>query len=166
LFGRAQAFFFTFIMERTTMAVKAIPDGYHTVTPYLICKGADQVIEFAKRAFGAEDRGRMKSEDGTIAHAEVQIGDSRIMISDANDRWGAMPCTIHLYVEDCDAAYARALEAGGTSVQEVADQFYGDRSGGVRDVAGNLWWISTHVEEVSPEEMAKRAAAAQAGTPG
>jgi PhnB protein len=99
----------------------------------------------------------MDAGPGKIGHAEVAIGDSVVMLSDASDRWPAMPGTIHLYVLDCDATYARALQAGGVSVQAVETQFYGDRSGGVRDPGGNLWWITTHVEDVPAEEMARRA---------
>jgi PhnB protein len=139
------------------MSVQPVPEGYHTVTPYLIVTGADRLLEFVRKAFDAEDRFRMDSEDGTIGHAEVRIGDSVVMFAEANEMWPAMPGVIHLYVEDCDAVYERALAAGGASVQEMADQFYGDRSGGVRDPSGNIWWITTHVEDVEPEEMAKRA---------
>ncbi|MQA89419.1 MAG: VOC family protein [Gemmatimonas sp.] len=138
------------------MAVQPIPEGFHTVTPYLICKGADQVIDFMKAAFSAEVKSRMDNDDGTVTHADLQVGDSRVMISEAGGRYEPMQCMLHLYVEDCDAVYRKALDAGATSVQEVADQFYGDRSGGVQDVAGNQWWISTHVEDVDPEETARR----------
>jgi PhnB protein len=139
------------------MSVNPIPEGYHTVTPYLIVEGADRVVDFIQRAFQGTEKFRMPNEDGTIAHAEVQIGDSSIMVSDAGTQWPAMPCHLHLYVEDCDAVYQRAIQAGGISVQEPADQFYGDRSAGVRDSGGNLWWLATHVEDVAPEEMAARA---------
>jgi PhnB protein len=138
------------------MAVQPIPDGYGAVTPYLIVDGADRLLEFVRDAFAGEDRFRMENEDGTIGHAEVRIGDSVVMLAEANEMWPAMPGVIHLYVTDCDAVYQRALAAGGTSVQEVADQFYGDRSGGVRDPTGNIWWITTHVEDVEPEELARR----------
>lgn len=139
------------------MAVKPTPEGYHSVTPYLIVHGVDELLDFLREAFGAEERFRMARPDGSIEHAEVRIGDSVVMMGEASDRWPAMPGSIHLYVDDCDATYERALEAGATSVQEPADQFYGDRSGGVRDPVGNVWWIVTHVEDVSEEEMAKRA---------
>ena len=148
------------------MSAQAIPEGYRTVTPYVIVDGAAGVIEFAKRAFDAEERFRMDREDGTVGHAEIVIGDSVVMVADASGEWPAMPGGLHLYVEDCDATYARALEAGATTIREPADQFYGDRSGGVRDAAGNVWWITTHVEDVSPEEMERRArewAASQGG---
>ncbi len=138
------------------MAVDPIPEGYRTVTPYLVVEGAAAVLDFVREAFGAEERFRMEAPDGKIGHAEVQIGDSMVMMGDAGEENPAMPAMIHLYVDDCDATYERALAAGGTSEREPTDQFYGDRSAGVRDSAGNLWWIATHVEEVPEDEMAKR----------
>ena len=138
------------------MAVKPIPDGYNTVTPYLVVENASAVLEFVKKAFGANERMVMRGPDNTIGHAEVTIGDSTIMIADAGGENAPMPGMIHLYVEDCDAAYERALEAGATSIRKPEDQFYGDRSAGVRDQAGNLWWMATHLEDVSQEEMARR----------
>jgi PhnB protein len=139
------------------MAAKPIPEGYQSVTPYLIVEGAEKLLDFVNQAFGAEERFRMDGPDGSVAHAEVRIGDSVVMLADASEQWPATPGNIHLYVEDCDETYRRALEAGATSVQELADQFYGDRSGGVRDPVGNLWWIVTHVEDVSEEEIKTRA---------
>ncbi len=138
------------------MAVKPIPDGYHTVTPYLMTPGAAELIEFAKRAFGATERFRMAGPDGTIVHAEIQIGDSVVMVSDGSPEYPPMPSLLHLYVEDVDAAYAEALAAGAESLREPEDQFYGDRSGGVKDVFGNQWWLATHVEDVSPDEIRRR----------
>jgi PhnB protein len=148
------------------MAVNPVPEGYRTVTPYLVVDGATNVLDFVKQAFGAEEKFRMDGPDGKVGHAEVQIGDSIVMVGDAGAENPAMPAMIHLYVDDCDATYERALAAGATSEREPTDQFYGDRSAGVRDSAGNLWWIATHVEDVPEEEMAKRieeATAAQAG---
>lgn len=139
------------------MPVEPVPDGYHTVTPYLIVQGADELLDFLKQAFGATETFRMPRPDGSVAHAEVRIGDSVVMLADAGEQWSAMPAMIHLYVEDCGATYLRALQAGATSLQEPEDQFYGDRSAGVRDPVGSHWWIATHVEDVSEEEMAKRA---------
>ncbi len=141
------------------MAVKPIPEGYHTVTPYLAVQGAANVLEFVKQAFGAEETFRMDTPDGKIGHAEVRIGDSIVMLADAStsDQGQLMPGMIHLYVEDVDKTYRQALEAGATSLREPTDQFYGDRTGGVRDAAGNQWWIATHVEDIPPEEMARRA---------
>jgi PhnB protein len=141
------------------MAAKPIPDGYHSVTPYLIVQGVDELLDFLKQAFAAEETLRMPRADGSIGHAEVRIGDSVVMMGEASEQWPPMPGSIHLYVDDCDATHRRALRAGATSVQEPADQFYGDRSSGVRDPVGNVWWIVTHVEDVSEEEMAKRAEA-------
>jgi len=137
--------------------VNYIPDGYHTVTPYLCVDGAAGLLDFVKQAFDAVEIERIPRPDGKIAHAEVRIGDSVVMIGDAPDE--RMPTAIYLYVRDTDATYSRALEAGATSVMEPADQFYGDRNAGVKDACGNLWWIATHKENVSPEEIAKRAQA-------
>jgi uncharacterized glyoxalase superfamily protein PhnB len=145
------------------MAVKPIPEGYHTVTPYLIVGGAAKLIDFMKAGLGAQERGRMAGPDGRIMHAEVAIGDSVIMLSDAGPENPPMTAMLHLYVEDADAVYRQALQAGATSIREPGDQFYGDRSAGVRDAFGNQWWLATHIEDVPPEEMEKRAAAAMAG---
>lgn len=143
------------------MAVKPIPEGYHSVTPYLVVQGAAQLIEFMKEALGAEETFRMPTPSGGIGHAEVKIGDSMVMLGDASGAENPpMPAILHVYVEDVDARYKRALQAGATSVREPADQFYGDRSAGVKDKFGNQWWLATHVEDVPPEEMAKRAQAA------
>jgi PhnB protein len=100
----------------------------------------------------------MPGPDGSIGHSEIRVGDSMIMLSSAREQWKAMPTMIHLYVEDCDAVYAKAVEAGAETVMPLADQFYGDRSGGVKDVAGNLWWIATHKKDISEEEMKRHAA--------
>ncbi|MGH7391952.1 MAG: VOC family protein [Candidatus Rokuibacteriota bacterium] len=141
------------------MAVKKIPDGYHTVTPYLVVHGAAKVLDFAKQAFGAKEVERMARPDGTIMHAEMKIGDSIVMMGEASSEHAPMPAMLHVYVDDADAIYKRALQAGATSVKEPADQFYGDRSGGVKDTAGNQWWIATHKEDVPPDEMKRRAEA-------
>ena len=138
------------------MPAKYIPDGFHTVTPYLTCTNVAKVIDFLKRTFDAKEIERMSGPDGRIMHAEVPVGDSILMMGEPGGEWKPMPCALYLYVTDCDAAFKRALAAGGTSVVEPADQFYGDRHGGVKDVAGNLWWIATHKEDVSPEEMKRR----------
>jgi PhnB protein len=139
--------------------VKAIPDGYHTVTPYLIVEGAARLIDFMKEAFGADEVERMSRANGTIGHAEVRIGDSVLMISDASGQWSPMPAAIYLYVPDTDATFRSAVQAGATSVMEPADQFYGDRNAGVRDFGGNIWWIGTHKEDVPRDELERRAAA-------
>ena len=138
------------------MAVNAIPEGYHTVTPFILVKEASKVIEFAKQAFGALEAYRMAAPDGTIMHAEIRIGDSNIMLGEASDKWPAMPSMLYLYVPDVDNVHKKAVEAGGKSLREPTNEFYGDRSSGVQDAGGNQWWIATHVEDVSPEEMKKR----------
>jgi PhnB protein len=141
------------------MAAKPIPDGYNSVTPYLMVRGAAGLVDFLKRAFGAEETENLSAPDGTVMHAEVRIGDSIIMIGEAHGEFGAMPSAVHLYVNDADAMYQSALQAGATSVEEPKDQFWGDRLGGVKDAFGNLWWVSTHVEDVAPEELQERAEA-------
>ncbi len=139
------------------MAVKPIPDGFHTVTPYLIVEGVSALIDFLKAAFNAKEHHRTTLPNGRVMHAQVQIGDSMIMMGEAMEGFPAMPASIYLYVPDTDAMYRKAIEAGAQSVMEPADQFYGDRNAGVRDAAGNMWWIGTHIEDVAPEEIAKRA---------
>src|SRR5436305_5892122 len=146
------------------MAVKPIPEEYHSVQPYLVVDGAEGLIEFLKQTFEAPDPMRMPRQDGRVGHAEVRIGDSVVMLADSGGPNDAEPtkAMIVVYTEDVDKTYRRALEAGGQSIQEPEDQFYGDRSAGVRDRFGNQWWIHTHVEDVSPEEMTKRMQEAQA----
>ena len=141
------------------MTVKPIPDGYHSVTPYLVVQGADKLIDFLKEAFEGTEVERMTRPDGGVAHAEVRIGDSVIMMGEASGEFPAMPAMIYLYVNDADAVYKRALQARATSLEEPSDQFYGDRRAGVKDQFGNYWYMATHKEDVSPEEMARRAAA-------
>jgi uncharacterized glyoxalase superfamily protein PhnB len=141
------------------MSVKPVPDGYRNVTPYLNVAGAAALLDFLKRAFGAEELLRMPAADGAIQHAEVRIGDSIVMLSDAL-RDAPMPSTLYLYVADTDATYRRALAAGATPVAEPADAFWGDRFARVRDPSGNVWSIATHMEDVAPGDLAKRAAAA------
>lgn len=138
---------------------KPVPDGYHTVTPYLVVDGAEKVIRFMTEAFGAKPVFEpMMRPDGKIMHAEFRIGDSIVMIADASERAPATSVMVHLYVPDVDAVYQKALKAGGKSLMEPANQFYGDRSGGVIDPAGNRWHIGTHVEDIPPAELKKRAA--------
>lgn len=143
--------------------VNPIPAGYHTVTPYLIVVGAERLIDFMKRAFGAEEVRRSAKLDGTLRHCQVRIGDSMVELADGNEQWKPMPCALHLYVPDTDALYSRAIAAGATSLFEPADMFYGDRSGGVVDPCGNHWYIATRQEELSDEEVARRAKAAGKG---
>ena len=141
------------------MAVKPIPDGYHSVTPYLMVQGVAALIDFLKQAFGADEIFRMPRPDGAIMHAEVKIGDSMIMMGEAMGEHQPMPGSICLYVNDADAVYQCALQAGATTMMEPGDQFWGDRQAGIKDPVGNFWWIATHKEDVSPEELAKRAEA-------
>src|SRR5688572_312099 len=136
--------------------VKPIPDGYHALTPYLIVEGVPRLLEFLERAFGAEETHRTAMPDGTVVHAEVRIDGSPLMMGEARGEFRPMPGSIYFYTRDADAAYRRALDAGAVSLMEPADQFHGDRFGGVKDPAGNHWWIATHIEDVSPEEMARR----------
>jgi PhnB protein len=140
------------------MAVKPIPDQYHSVQPYLVVDGAQQLIEFLKGTFDVEDRGVMPRPDGKVGHAEVKLGDSIIMLADSGGPNNAKSTSamVVVYVEDVDKTYQRALEAGAQSIQEPEDQFYGDRSAGVTDAFGNIWYIQTHVEDVSEEEMNRR----------
>ncbi|HZR80330.1 MAG TPA: VOC family protein [Candidatus Binatia bacterium] len=142
------------------MAAKSVPEGHNSVSPYLIVPGAAQLIEFLKSAFRATELMRSAMPDGSIMHAEVRIGDSVVMIADANEQVPATQANVHVYVPDVDDAYGRAVGAGATSVREPADQFYGDRSAGVKH-AGTQWWIATHVEDVSDEEIARRMKAAR-----
>ncbi len=143
------------------MAVKPIPEGYHSITPYLVVNGATKLIDFTKQAFEAQEIMRMSGPNNTVAHAEIRIGDSVVMMADAGGEHPARPANLMLYVPNVDEVYRRALRAGAKSEREPTDQFYGDRSAGVSDPAGNHWWIATHVEDVSSEEMARRAAQAK-----
>ena len=129
------------------MSVAAKPEGYSTVSPYLVVVGAQRVIDFLQRAFDATALRRYERLDGSVMHAEVRIGDTVVMIAEANAQWPAFPSTLHVYVDDVDAVYRRALEAGGVSVQEpTRQQGDPDRRGGVRDPAGNSWFMATQVE--------------------
>ena len=142
------------------MAAKAIPDGFHTVTPYLVVEKVSQVIEFLVAAFDGKEIQRSTGSDGRVMHAQVQIGDSMIMMGGAMEGFPPTPANIYLYVPDTDAVYERAVQAGGTSLMKPADQFYGDRNAGVQDASGNKWWIATHIEDVEPDEIERRARAA------
>lgn len=138
------------------MTAKPIPNGFHTVTPYIMVKGVTEVINFLTRTFDAQETERLDAPDGSIGHAEIKIGDSILMLSEERGDWQPMPASLYVYVDDTDATYQRGLEAGGVSVMEPADQFYGDRNAGVKDSAGNCWWIATHIEDVAPEELRRR----------
>ena len=147
-----------------------IPDGYPRVTPYLIVDGAGAAIDFYSSVLGASERMRMPAPDGRIGHAELALGDSIIMLADENPEmdirgpaaFGGTPVSLHVYVEDADAVFDRAVDAGAKSLRPVEDRFYGDRSGQFEDPFGHRWTVSTHVEDVPPEEMSKRAEAAMA----
>jgi PhnB protein len=140
-------------------SVRPIPEGYHTVTNYLTVEGVGRLLEFLKQAFGAEQRGGIHTgPGGRIMHAEVKIGDTIVMMGEPMGPWPARPCNLYMYVEDVDAVYRRAVESGGKSVREPTNEFYGDRDAGVEDPSGNNWWIATHVEDVSEEEMERRMA--------
>ena len=139
--------------------VKPIPDGYHSVTPILMVDRAAQLIDLLKQALGAKEKERFTNPTGKIAHAEVTIGDSVVQLSDAMGEWEPIQVPLLVYVPDADAAYERALKAGATSVREPMDAFYGDRTAGVKDSFGNTWWIATHTEDVSREEIERRAEA-------
>ena len=144
---------------------KAIPDGYHTVQPYLYFKNSAEAIAFYSKVFGATERMRMPDKDGRIMHAEINIGDSCIMMADespavgaySSEHYGGAPMSLMIYVDDCDAVYKRAVDAGSKSLREPADQFYGDRMAGVADPFGFQWWIGTHIKDVSLEEMKQHA---------
>lgn len=150
--------------------VKPIPEGYHSLTPYLVIDGAAQALEYYKNAFGAIELFRMEHE-GKIGHAEMKIGDSPFMLSDENAEMGyrgpkslgGSAVGLMIYVDDCDAIYNQAIAAGGTEMKPLQDQFYGDRSGTLTDPFGHIWTVATHKEDVSPEEMDKRMAAMAAG---
>jgi PhnB protein len=147
------------------MSVKPVPEGYHSITPYLIIRGASRAIDYYKEAFGAVEMFRMEHE-GKVGHAELKMGDSVVMLADEHPETGQLgpesvggsPVTIMLYVDAVDEVFPRAIESGGTELRPVEDQFYGDRSGNLRDPFGHVWVIATHVEDVSPEEMERRMA--------
>ena len=144
--------------------VNYIPEGYNTVTPYLVIKGAAKAIDYYKNVFGATVVVRMDGPGGSVAHAELKIGDSHIMLADENlqmgnrsaESIGASPVSLLIYLPDCDAVVAKAIAGGAKVLKPVADQFYGDRSGFIQDPFGHLWGIATHIEDVSPEEMKER----------
>jgi uncharacterized glyoxalase superfamily protein PhnB len=141
------------------MVMNPIPEGYPRVIPYLVVSRAQPLIAFLQSVFGGEQIERMEAADGRVMHAEVRIGDAVVMIGEAKEGVPPRPSTLYLYVEDVDAAYRRAIQAGASSLMEPADQFYGDRNAGVADAEGNQFWIGARVEEVSPEELRQRALA-------
>lgn len=146
-------------MEKATKSksVRAVPEGYHTVTPYLVVENAQGLIDFIKNAFGGKETSVMKGEDGKIMHATLSIGDSIVMISDTMEGMQIQTSMLYLYLEDADAVFKKAVQASATSIHEPTTEFYGDRAGAVKDQWGNVWWIATHVEDVDQQEMERRA---------
>jgi PhnB protein len=152
--------------------VNPIPEGYHSVTPYLSIKGAAKAIDYYKEVFGATELFRMAAPDGKIGHAEIKIGNSPIMLADefpemefvSPQTLGGSPIGLMIYVDDVDTMFNKAIGAGATEVKPLQDQFYGDRSGTLKDPFGHVWTVATHVEDVAPEELQKRAAAAHGGS--
>jgi PhnB protein len=152
-------------------SVKPIPEGYPQVTPYLHVDGANDAIDFYTNVFGATERMRLAGPDGKIGHAELQLGESVIMLADEYPEMdvlspksrGGTPVTINVYVEDVDAVFSRAVRAGATALRPIEDQFYGDRSGQFEDPFGHRWSVATHVEDVAPDEMERRAAEMASG---
>ncbi|MEU1388395.1 MULTISPECIES: VOC family protein [unclassified Nonomuraea] len=140
------------------MTVNPIPEGYTSVTPWIISRDTAGLIDWLKAAFDAVELGRMTGPDGEVQHAEVRIGNAVVMLFDARPEWPSTPGLLRLYVPDAEAVHRRAVEAGGTSVTDVTHLFFGDLVGRVRDPWGNLWWIQTHVEDVSAEEVERRLA--------
>lgn len=138
-------------------AAKPIPDGFHTVTPFVIVEDARRLLDFIKKAFHGETNFIMDGPDGKVMHATMKIGDSLVMVADAMDRFPAMPSMLYLYVDDVDTVYQKAIKAGGQSLREPTNEFYGDRSAGIKDSWGNQWWIATHIEDVEDEELKRRA---------
>ena len=145
-----------------TNQVQKRPDGFHTVNPYLVVEDAEGVMDFLRQAFDAEEVGEtVKAPDGKIMHAALRMGDSMVEIGDSAE---PMPMNLHMYVDEVDGLYQRAIAAGGVSIREPETTFYGDRSAGVKDPGGNNWWLACHVEDVSDEEMTRRAKGSRPGT--
>ena len=142
--------------SQTDKEVRPVPEGYHTVTPFIIVKGAAQFLSFMANAFGAVELARVPGENNTIGHAEAKIGDSIVMTFDSKEDWPETPAFIRLYVENCDATYQQALSAGGISVTVPTNMPWGDRGCRVGDPFGNIWWIMTRIEDLSPEEIEQR----------
>ena len=147
--------------KNTKKAVKPVPEGLHTVTPYLVCDNAAALIQFIENAFNGKKSFEMKRDDNRIMHATVSIGDSTIMISDTMEGVNAVTGMLYLYLDNVDEVYAKAIKAKAAKVREPQTEFYGDRAGAVRDEWGNIWWIATHVEDVDEKELERRAKAVQ-----
>jgi uncharacterized glyoxalase superfamily protein PhnB len=138
------------------MSVKPIPEGYSNVIPFLVCNGADKVIDFCQKVFGAKVMDISKDDKGIIMHASIQIRDSAVMLTESSERYPAQSAMMYVYMENCDETYKLGIAAGGTSLREPTNEFYGDRSCGFTDPSGNQWWVATHIEDVSAEEIAER----------
>ncbi len=139
------------------MTVNPIPDGYQSITPFMLATNVEDLLNFLQQAFDAEVTTRMDYPDGGgIMHVEVKIGNSRVMMGPSSEEFPPMPAMLYYFVEDVDRVYQQALKAGAQSVQEPEDQFYGDRTAGVSDPLGNAWWLATHIEDPTPEEIARR----------
>lgn len=147
--------------QAAQIRVKPIPDGYQTLTSYLVVDNTRALMDFLKKAFNATELFSMNDESGIPRHAEMKVGTSMIMLGRAHNEYAPTKCTLYVYVEDVDAVYEKAIAAGGKSIQEIKNQFYGDRSGAVEDPCGNSWWIATHIEDVSMEELKRRSQEAQ-----
>ncbi len=138
------------------MAVQPVPPGFHTITPYLMVKEGAKLIEFLEKALGAQVVSVSRIPDGAIMHASLRVGDSMLMMSDARGNWKATPVSLYLYVPNVDELYQRAMNAGAESINAPRDEFYGDRMAGIVDPDGNTWWLATHVEDVSEDELRRR----------
>ncbi len=139
------------------MSVHYLPKNYHNVIPYLFVSDAEKLLDFIKHTFDGIEIERMQAPDGSIPHAEIKVGDSIIMMGEARGEFKPIPSSLYVYVPNTDETFKRAIDAGATSIMEPADQFYGDRSAGVSDPFGNFWWIGTHIEDVSQDEVMRRA---------
>lgn len=138
------------------MSVKPIPKGYRTLTPYIMIEGAVKLIQFLEKAFNAKEVAKTMMPDGTVGNAEIKIGKSMVMIAEARSNWPAMPVQIYMYVKNVDKKYNKAIKAGAESIMKPANMFYGDRNAGVKDPSGNIWWIASRYENLSPKEIQKR----------
>ncbi len=138
------------------MSINPIPERYKNVIPYLICNNTDKVIEFCQKVFDAKLTDITKRDDGKIVHATIHIRDSAVMLSEFSEKYPPFPAMMYIYVEDVDSVYKKGIDAGGISLREPTDEFYGDRSCGLKDTSGNQWWIASHIEDVSNEEIERR----------
>jgi PhnB protein len=148
-------------MKKAKEKSNYVPEGFHTVTPYLLVDGAEKFIDFAKEAFDAKLKFMSKTDDGKVMHATIQIGDSMLMVSDSMEGMPALATMQFLYVEDADSVFEKALAAKGRSIRDLRDEFYGDRAGAIKDQWNNTWWIATHLEDVSDDELKRRAKQAE-----